>query len=111
MVKSMYLNILAGKRLFNLGWDFTFVLLKQPKERPQIAVSLKSLPQELQPVGVTIFSSLTSFSTESILHCKLTFLFSEMFDNLDSFVLEPAPRGVVVKCRITRDRKGMDRGK
>ena len=33
-----------------------------------------------------------------------------MLDNLDAFVLEPAPQGCVVKCRITRDRKGMDRG-
>ena len=33
-----------------------------------------------------------------------------MMDNLDQFVLEPSPKGCVVKCRITRDRKGMDRG-
>ena len=33
-----------------------------------------------------------------------------MLDNLDQFVLEPSPQGCVVKCRITRDRKGMDRG-
>ena len=33
-----------------------------------------------------------------------------MMDNLDAFVLEPSPQGCVVKCRITRDRKGMDRG-
>ena len=33
-----------------------------------------------------------------------------MLDNLDQFVVEPAPQGAVVKCRITRDRKGMDRG-
>ncbi|KAM9277823.1 tubby-related protein 3 [Cariama cristata] len=30
--------------------------------------------------------------------------------NLEDFVLRPAPRGVTVKCRITRDKKGMDRG-
>ena len=36
---------------------------------------------------------------------------AEMMDNLDAFVLEPSPQGCVVKCRITRDRKGMDRGK
>uniref|UniRef100_A0A3Q3JSM6 Tubby-like protein n=1 Tax=Monopterus albus TaxID=43700 RepID=A0A3Q3JSM6_MONAL len=30
--------------------------------------------------------------------------------NLEEFVLRPAPRGVTVKCRITRDKKGMDRG-
>ena len=35
---------------------------------------------------------------------------AEMMDNLDAFVLEPSPQGCVVKCRITRDRKGMDRG-
>merc|ERR1719297_147257 len=34
----------------------------------------------------------------------------EMMENLDNFVLEPAPQGALVKCRITRDRKGMDRG-
>lgn len=31
-------------------------------------------------------------------------------DNLEEFVLQPAPRGITVKCRITRDKKGMDRG-
>ncbi|XP_074681895.1 tubby-related protein 3 [Strix aluco] len=31
-------------------------------------------------------------------------------ENLEDFVLRPAPRGVTVKCRITRDKKGMDRG-
>lgn len=30
--------------------------------------------------------------------------------DLEEFVLRPAPRGVNVKCRITRDKKGMDRG-
>ncbi|KAL2102671.1 hypothetical protein ACEWY4_001839 [Coilia grayii] len=31
-------------------------------------------------------------------------------DNLEEFVLRPAPRGSTMKCRITRDKKGMDRG-
>lgn len=30
--------------------------------------------------------------------------------NIDKFVLEPAQQKVLYKCRITRDRKGMDRG-
>lgn len=30
--------------------------------------------------------------------------------NLEEFVVRPAPRGVTLKCRITRDKKGMDRG-
>ncbi|NXG69431.1 TULP3 protein, partial [Baryphthengus martii] len=31
-------------------------------------------------------------------------------ENLEDFALRPAPHGVTVKCRITRDKKGMDRG-
>lgn len=32
------------------------------------------------------------------------------FDNLEEFVLQPAAQGVTVKCRVTRDKRGMDRG-
>nr|XP_060623369.1 tubby protein homolog isoform X4 [Anolis sagrei ordinatus] len=31
-------------------------------------------------------------------------------DDLEEFGVRPAPQGVTVKCRITRDKKGMDRG-
>ena len=31
-------------------------------------------------------------------------------DNLEEFVLRPAPQGTTIKCRVTRDKKGMDRG-
>ncbi|XP_015197551.1 tubby-related protein 1 isoform X1 [Lepisosteus oculatus] len=31
-------------------------------------------------------------------------------ENLEQFVLQPAPQGVTIKCRVTRDKKGMDRG-
>ncbi|XP_069489547.1 tubby-related protein 1 isoform X2 [Ambystoma mexicanum] len=31
-------------------------------------------------------------------------------DNLEDFVVRPAPEGVTIKCRVTRDKKGMDRG-
>ncbi|XP_068594810.1 tubby protein homolog [Brachionichthys hirsutus] len=31
-------------------------------------------------------------------------------EDLEEFCLRPAPQGVRVKCRITRDKKGMDRG-
>ncbi|CAH2221366.1 tubby-related 1 isoform X1 [Pelobates cultripes] len=30
--------------------------------------------------------------------------------NLEEFVLRPAEQGVTVKCKVTRDKKGMDRG-
>ncbi|XP_043372552.1 tubby protein homolog isoform X9 [Dermochelys coriacea] len=31
-------------------------------------------------------------------------------DELEEFAVRPAPQGITVKCRITRDKKGMDRG-
>lgn len=31
-------------------------------------------------------------------------------DNLEEFALRPAPRGITIQCRITRDKKGVDRG-
>ncbi|XP_066894805.1 tubby protein homolog isoform X1 [Kogia breviceps] len=30
--------------------------------------------------------------------------------DLEEFALRPAPQGITIKCRITRDKKGMDRG-
>ncbi|XP_046907603.1 tubby-related protein 1-like isoform X3 [Hypomesus transpacificus] len=32
------------------------------------------------------------------------------FDNLEEFVLQPAPQGRTVRCKVTRDKRGMDRG-
>ncbi|XP_046394414.1 protein king tubby 1 isoform X1 [Ischnura elegans] len=37
-------------------------------------------------------------------------LVADLLNNLELFAVEPAPQGVLVKCRITRDKKGMDRG-
>ncbi|XP_036955836.1 tubby-related protein 1-like isoform X2 [Acanthopagrus latus] len=31
------------------------------------------------------------------------------FDDLEKFVMQPAPQGVTVKCRVTRDQRGMDK--
>ncbi|KAM3838763.1 tubby-related protein 1 [Vipera latastei] len=31
-------------------------------------------------------------------------------DKLEEFVLQPAPHGMTIKCRLTRDKRGMDRG-
>jgi len=33
-----------------------------------------------------------------------------MFENLEDFVVDPAPRSALIKCRVTRDRKGIERG-
>lgn len=34
----------------------------------------------------------------------------DVVGQIDQFVMQPAQQGVLYKCRITRDRKGMDRG-
>jgi len=30
-------------------------------------------------------------------------------ENVELFIFCPAPRGIVMRCRVTRDRKGVDR--
>ncbi|XP_030576382.1 tubby-related protein 3 isoform X2 [Archocentrus centrarchus] len=60
--------------------------------RPASAASGKDIPELVTPGSPTAEKLLADVA------------------NLEEFVLQPAPRGVTVKCRITRDKKGMDRG-
>lgn len=66
---------------------------------------------------------LVYISTSKKVRCAVTEIFLNMHlwfqereregdveGNLESFVLEPGCQRVHYKCRITRDRKGMDRG-
>jgi hypothetical protein len=52
--------------------------------------------------------SVSSSNTNSLM------VHSDYFDlintNLQDFAFRPAPQGCVIKCRITRDKRGMDRG-
>ncbi|KAL8207691.1 UNVERIFIED_CONTAM: hypothetical protein K2H54_060695 [Gekko kuhli] len=64
-------------------------------ERPSSAISDKSAAQELGA------SSAVPPQTDAQLG---------EIENLEEFVLRPAPRGITAKCRITRDKKGIDRG-
>ena len=34
-----------------------------------------------------------------------------VIENLSDFVYDTVPEGTIVKCRITRNRKGVDKGK
>ncbi|XP_041820239.1 tubby-related protein 3 isoform X2 [Chelmon rostratus] len=60
--------------------------------RPSSAASGKDISEAVTPGSPTADSALIDVA------------------NLEEFVFRPAPRGVTVKCRITRDKKGMDRG-
>ncbi|MBZ3889742.1 Tubby-related protein 3, partial [Sciurus carolinensis] len=59
----------------------------------------------------------SSSSQKSATVCRASCTASQQVDNqlgevenLEDFAYSPAPRGITVKCRITRDKKGMDRG-
>ncbi|TKS90541.1 Tubby-related protein 3 [Collichthys lucidus] len=65
---------------------------KPDTTRPSSAASGKDTPEVVTPGSPTADSALIDVA------------------NLEEFVFRPAPRGVTVKCRITRDKKGMDRG-
>ncbi|XP_047431893.1 tubby-related protein 3 isoform X2 [Mugil cephalus] len=60
--------------------------------RPSSAASGKDVPEAVTPGSPSADSLVADVA------------------NLEEFVLRPAPRGVTVKCRISRDKKGMDRG-
>ncbi|XP_068442342.1 tubby-related protein 3 isoform X2 [Clinocottus analis] len=60
--------------------------------RPASAASGKDIPELVTPGTPTAEGSLIEVA------------------NPEQFISHPAPRGVTVKCRITRDKKGMDRG-
>ncbi|CDQ70851.1 unnamed protein product [Oncorhynchus mykiss] len=73
--------------------DRTRSLSPNPEStRPASASSTKSNTEYVAPGSPTAESALIEV------------------DNLEEFVVRPAPRGVTVKCRISRDKKGMDRG-
>ena len=56
-------------------------------------------------------SSLQNDAPDASTECAIARDYSpELTENLDDFVLRPAPQGHVMKCRITRDKKGVDRG-
>ncbi|XP_013782879.2 tubby protein homolog [Limulus polyphemus] len=37
-------------------------------------------------------------------------ILEDLLEDLPAFISEPCPKGLTVRCRITRDKKGMDRG-
>uniref|UniRef100_A0AAY5EX12 TUB like protein 1b n=1 Tax=Electrophorus electricus TaxID=8005 RepID=A0AAY5EX12_ELEEL len=64
------------------------------------------------------FSSSSSCSVQGDMRITLSETFKEErvpspvieFDDLEGFVLQPAQQGVTVKCKVTRDKRGVDRG-
>ncbi|XP_041441049.1 TUB like protein 3 L homeolog isoform X1 [Xenopus laevis] len=62
-----------------------------------------------RPASASSKKSLTETGTAEALPQDHSGDIGEIGD-LKEFVLHPAPRGVVIKCRISRDKKGMDRG-
>uniref|UniRef100_A0A3B3VJS8 TUB like protein 3 n=2 Tax=Poecilia TaxID=8080 RepID=A0A3B3VJS8_9TELE len=91
--------------------------------RPASASSGKNAPVSFSPTSTTRLPT-HSGNSRKIKCCILPLLSQEAVipgslsaesvladaANLEEFVLLPAPRGVIFKCRITRDKKGMDRG-
>uniref|UniRef100_F7DDG1 Tubby-like protein n=1 Tax=Ornithorhynchus anatinus TaxID=9258 RepID=F7DDG1_ORNAN len=65
-------------------------------ERPSSATSCKSTPDQGGCSAVPVPAATAGTLGE--------------VENLEDFALRPAPRGVTVKCRVTRDKKGVDRG-
>ncbi|CAG7717023.1 unnamed protein product [Allacma fusca] len=66
----------------------------------------KSLSSDLQVTGVDKVTTIEEEGGPPKFSVNLV----DVMDNIEQFVLQPAAQGFLIKCRITRDRKGMDRG-
>ncbi|KAM9402051.1 tubby-related protein 3 isoform 5-T7 [Salvelinus alpinus] len=74
------------------------------EDRPR---SLSPNPESTRPASASSAKSNTECVTSGSPTVESTPI---EVDNLEEFVVRPALRGVTVKCRISRDKKGMDRG-
>ena len=77
-----------------------------------LTIKILTLRTTHQPIPNTVYKTSCPASTQEVVTPGSPTAESSLIDvaNLEEFVLRPAPRGVTVKCRITRDKKGMDRG-
>lgn len=76
--------------------------------------------EDTESSPITPQTSVDNFETSSVispetfsytnLNEQVSEIHGDFFGNLEKFVMEPAAQHVHYKCRITRDRKGMDRG-
>ncbi|KAJ8381821.1 hypothetical protein SKAU_G00025990 [Synaphobranchus kaupii] len=80
---------------------------EEEEEEEEHAGSLSPRTESSRPASASSTKSTTDYVAPGSPTTEGT---SIEVDNLEEFVLRPAPRGVTVKCRITRDKKGMDRG-
>uniref|UniRef100_A0A8C8J2B5 Tubby-like protein n=1 Tax=Oncorhynchus tshawytscha TaxID=74940 RepID=A0A8C8J2B5_ONCTS len=74
------------------------------EDRPR---SLSPNPESTRPASASSSKSNTECVTPGSPTAESALI---EVDNLEEFVVRPALRGVTVKCRISRDKKGMDRG-
>uniref|UniRef100_A0A4W5KSD5 Tubby-like protein n=1 Tax=Hucho hucho TaxID=62062 RepID=A0A4W5KSD5_9TELE len=74
------------------------------EDRPR---SLSPNPESTRPASASSTKSNTEYVTPGSPMAESALI---EVDNLEEFVVRPALRGITVKCRISRDKKGMDRG-
>ncbi|XP_076370368.1 protein king tubby 1-like isoform X2 [Tachypleus tridentatus] len=74
-------------------------------------------PSEVEVQDSSMLMTSTTTSDSNVQHSKekdepsLSLgILEDLLENLPAFICEPCPKGLTVRCRITRDKKGMDRG-
>lgn len=88
-----------------------------PIEIPQSPLDDDNKPQQQQDSSSINSNNLrnTSMPVSPAISNKTSLMTSnetegDIIGQIDNWVMEPAGQGIIYKCRITRDRKGMDRG-
>jgi hypothetical protein len=73
---------------------------------PEKSSSVKKSSNENQPESTSNGSRTTTTNNS----CTISEDVGDIVGSIEHWVLQPGKQGNVYKCRITRDRKGMDRG-
>lgn len=89
---------------------------EEKKEEEDEQMEVKNIPTVTEAEGTSNRNSIPTTETTTNKNNELNTggavaggLAIDPLDNLEEFVFCPAPQGVTIKCRITRDKKGVDR--
>uniref|UniRef100_A0A183J1F1 Tubby-like protein n=1 Tax=Soboliphyme baturini TaxID=241478 RepID=A0A183J1F1_9BILA len=83
----------------------------ESRDRPSMPYSNLSDTEEesLAPVQPSAAALSTSSRADSQINLCAALNLNQIIENLEEFVFHPAPNDITIKCRITRDKRGIDR--
>lgn len=108
-LRNAHLQEILQKRGISGSLNFDEEDTEEEEEVSKRPASQSPHPESERPSSATIKKSFAEIGASCSPSHQTVAHLGEV-ENLEEFALRPAPHGITVKCRITRDKKGMDRG-